>query len=418
MKKYLAPLMATIFAVSISGAAFAQTEITLYSFSGGGDGYYPLGGLILDATGTLYGTSFFGGTTNLFCRVGCGTVFQLLHNGAAWDFRTRYSFKGEPTDVGHPFARLTFDSQGDLYGAGVNGGPNFCFADSCGGIFKLSSSPEWKESVIYFFSPNSGDSPGSGLTLYKGNFYGVTSFGPERNGDVGYGTAYELAPAGGGTWKHTIIHAFHFGLDGYEPSSDLVFDQEGHAYGSTPYGGKNQAGDVFELSRNGHGGWASRLILNGPTFSLIFGPDGNLYGPSTSGSGNCTGACGSIVELERTATGWKQVPLYEFKDDTDGSTPGTVVFDKEGNIYGTTFLGGTGSCQFFQYPGCGTVFKLTKVNGHWHKKTLYNFTGGTDGEFPNGTQLAIDASGNLYGATLGGATFDTSGFGTIYEIQP
>lgn len=147
MKNYIAALLAIVFSMSVSIAALAQTEVTLYSFKGGQDGYYPLGGLILDASGNLYGTTFFGGTTSLFCGVGCGTVFQLRPTAGTWTFQTLHSFKGQPADVGHPFAELTFNS-GNLYGTGVDGGPNFCFADSCGGIFQLSHSPKWKESII------------------------------------------------------------------------------------------------------------------------------------------------------------------------------------------------------------------------------------------------------------------------------
>jgi hypothetical protein len=96
-----------------------------------------------------------------------------------------------------------------------------------------------------------------------------------------------------------------------------------------------------------------------------------------------------------------------------------VVFDNAGSLYGTTFLGGTGTCQFYQYSGCGTVFKLTlATDGKWHKTTLYNFTGGSDGEFPNSGNLILDATGDLYGATLGGASYDSSGYGTVYRITP
>jgi len=431
MQRYIAFLFGIALTVSISLAAKAQTKITLYNFTGGGDGNTPVGGLVLDKAGNLYGTTLWGGTSagEICGTFGCGTVFQLTPVAGAWDFRSLYSFNGEPTDVGFPRAHLTFDSKGNLYGTG-DGGPNPCFTSDCGGVFKLSRSNGWKESVIYYFSRNTGDSSGSGLTLYKGNFYGVTSSGPEtKNQKVGFGTVFELSPALDGRWTHHIIHAFHWGVDGYGPQSDVVLDQQGHLYGANPNGGVNRVGDDFELIPNGHGGWFERIIHSEPTdvptdlffhsTHLIIGPDGNLYGPSRQGSGSCSEACGSIVELERTPTGWKQVTLYEFKDETDGSTPGTVVFDKQGNIYGATLFGGEElACPYFgSIVGCGTVFKLTKVTGQWHKKTLYNFGGGSDGAFPNGEQLAIDASGNLYGATLGGTPFNDILFGTIYEMQ-
>ena len=161
------------------------------------------------------------------------------------------------------------------------------------------------------------------------------------------------------------------------------------------------------------------MIDNANASTLIVDKNGNLYGSSSGGgSSNCQGGCGTVFKLQHTPTGWRQTTLYEFTDVTDGFAPGALVFDAEGNLYGTTMLGGTGTCEFFQYPGCGTVFKLVPAKGSWQKTTLYNFVGGTDGEFPNGNALVMDSSGNLYGATLGGATYGSSGYGTIYEIQP
>jgi uncharacterized repeat protein (TIGR03803 family) len=221
-----------------------------------------------------------------------------------------------------------------------------------------------------------------------------------------------------GHWNHTIIHSFTGGNDGYEPYADPVFDQQGHLYGSTPYGGTNQGGDIYELS-NSTSGWTLSVIDNAPSAStMIVDKNGNLYGSlAQGGSANCTFGCGSVIELQNTGTGWKQTTLYEFMGGTDGEGPSALVFDASGNLYGTTF-GGTGTCMYYQYSGCGTVFKLTPGSSGWQKTTLYNFTGGSDGEFPNGNALVIDSSGNLYGATFGGAASGGSGYGTIYEIQP
>ena len=420
MRIHIALIAAFALTISLTALSHAQTETTLYSFTGASDGYLPFGGLVFDAAGSLYGTNYFGGTINGSCPVGCGTVFQLTQSGGAWTFNTLHSFAGDATDVGHSYAHVTFDPHGNLFGTGgTGGGPADCYSgESCGGVFELSRSNAWKETIIFSFTPNTGLTPYSGLTFEKGSFYGTTWFGPGSKRVVGDGTVYSLSLGKNGLWNQAIVHSFTGGSDGYEPTADLVFDQHGHLYGSTPYGGTDQAGDVFELNR-ANTGWTLNLIDNANASTLIVDKSGNLYGSSSGGgSSNCQGGCGTVFKLQHTATGWRQTTLYEFTDTTDGFVPGALVFDAEGNLYGTTMLGGTGTCEFFQYPGCGTVFKLAPAKGSWQKTTLYNFIGGTDGEFPNGNALVMDSSGSLYGATLGGATYGSSGYGTIYEIRP
>jgi uncharacterized protein YceK len=399
---------------------------TLYTFTGGSDGYLPYSGLVFDAKRNLYGTTFFGGAT----QVCCGTVFQLAPKpGGSWSLNTIHIFVGSPDDVAHSYAHLTFDQRGNLYGTGGAGGPNFCPAlmDFCGGIFRLTrSNSGWKESLIFNFSSSSGDTPFASLTLFKGDLYGSTWFGPEKTNDPGNGTVFLLGPGRQNEWKHHTIYSFKGGADGYEPSSDLVLDRQGNVYGSTPYGGGSA--DIFELTRNSRGGWKEKLVYSFPPTgsgsswpsTLILDSAGNLYGATAEGGHGCRSGCGTIFELKRGKTGWQEITLYQFAGGSDGYNPsGGLVFDAQGNLYGTTFLGGTGKCQFYSSPGCGTVFKLTHAkDGTWHKTTLHNFTGGSDGEFPGFGSLIFDSAGNLYGTSEGGATFGSSGFGTVFEITP
>ena len=432
--------LALINAASTAQTGKAKTKMPsarfklLYGFTGGSDGYNPQGGLVFDDNGALYGTTFFGGTVNNECNVGCGTVFRLARTNRHRKLETIHSFAGYPNDVGHSYAHVTFDKSGNLYGTAGGGGLNLCFDGfPCGGIFNLSPSRGgWDESVIYNFTKHSGETPYSGLTLYKGVLYGTTWFGPESKGNVGNGTVFTLALENG-SWKHKIIHAFAGGVDGYEPYADLVFDKNGNPYGSTPYGGTSYSGDIFKLVRNGKGGWnetllysfASNYVSGAYPSALVFDSSGNLYGVTSSG-GTTTGqdcriyGCGTVFELKHGKTGWRQIILYKFAGGGDGYSPGAgLVFDNAGSLYGTTFLGGTGTCQFGQYPGCGTVFKLIRAtDGKWHKTTLYNFAGGSDGEFPNNGNLILDDAGHLYGATLGGAAYGSSGYGTVYQITP
>ena len=420
MRTHIALIAGLALTIGFTTLLQAQTETTLYSFTGASDGYLPFGGLVFDAAGNLYGTNFFGGTINSSCPVGCGTVFQLTPSGGAWTFNTLHSFAGDATDVGHSYAHVTFDPHGNLFGTGgTGGGPGDCYSgESCGGVFELSRSNAWKESVIFSFTPNTGLTPYSGLTFEKGSFYGTTWFGPGSKRVVGDGTVYSLSLGKNGVWNHAIVHSFTGGNEGYEPSADPVFDPQGHLYGSTPYGGTAQAGDIFELTR-GSTSWTLNVIDNTNASTLIVDKSGNLYGSSVKEVPRIVRADAELFSSSSTHPQAGDRPLSTSSLMSPmGSLPGALVFDAEGNLYGTTMLGGTGTCEFFQYPGCGTVFKLVPAKGSWQKTTLYNFIGGTDGEFPNGNALVMDSSGNLYGATLGGATYGSSGYGTIYEIQP
>jgi hypothetical protein len=402
----------------------------LYGFTGAGDGYLPFGGLAFDKNGALYGTNFFGGTVNNSCPVGCGTVFQLLPTtNGPWTQNTLHSFAGYPSDVGHSYAHVTFGTKGNLFGTAGDGGKNLCFADSCGGIFELSfANGVWQESVIYNFDKHSGETPYSGMTLYKGVLYGTTWFGPQKKGNVGYGTVFALTRGTNGQWKHKIVHAFDISTDGYEPYADLFIDNRagkcchGNLYGSTQVGGPQGEGNTFKLLPGSDGTWSEKLLYPSGTSTLTMDSKGTLYGTiGGGGSSNCEGGCGTVFKLQVVpGKGWQLSTLYEFQGGNDGYAPDAgLVFDAAGNLYGTTFLGGNDSCQFYQYSGCGTVFQLIPAgNGTWNKTTLYYFTGGDDGEFPSDGTLILDNAGRLYGTTLGGATYGSSGYGTVYQITP
>jgi uncharacterized repeat protein (TIGR03803 family) len=150
-----------------------------------------------------------------------------------------------------------------------------------------------------------------------------------------------------------------------------------------------------------------------------------LYGTASTGGSylsGCGGAgCGTVFELKHTASGWDQIVLYSFTGGTDGGAPsGSLIFDKAGNLYGTAYEGGElgGSCP--GTPGCGVVFELQSVNGHWVEKVLHSFLGGTDSANPS-SDLVFDRDGNLYGATQGGggpAYCYGLGCGTVFELSP
>jgi len=154
---------------------------------------------------------------------------------------------------------------------------------------------------------------------------------------------------------------------------------------------------------------------------LISDANGNLYGLSNGGIKNCpgSGGCGTVFELVRGRNGWERKVLYRFRGGSkDGALPGgRLVFDKKGNLYGTTgYGGGSSAC----YLGCGTVFELTPSSGgDWTETILHRFEGGSDGAYPG--VIILNAFGSLYGVTTyggGGSCFSNYGCGTVYELTP
>src|ERR1017187_10338672 len=276
-----------------------------------------------------------------------------------------------------------------------------------------------QEKVLHNFSgiPD-GASPMAGLIWdAAGNLYGTTVWGgtsPSCGG--GCGTVFELTPAAGGGWTEKVLWSFGNGTDGVSPVAGMVFDAAGNLYGTTLYGGTTGFGTVFELTPAADGTWAEKVLYsfgNGtdgsiPDSGLIFDADGNLYGTTTQGG--TFNQTGTVFELTPAAGGiGTEKVLHSFGNGTDGTYPeGGLIFDAAGNLYGTTWGGGA------QGNG-GTVFELTTAaGGTWPERGLHNFGSGADGAHP-GAGLVFDAAGNLYGTTRGGGTY---GGGTVFELTP
>src|ERR1019366_2578878 len=277
-----------------------------------------------------------------------------------------------------------------------------------------------EEKVLHNFNNDGTDGyyPEVGLIVdAAGNLYGTTTAGGAYNS----GTGFELTPAAGGGWTETVLHNFGNGTDGATPYAGLIFDAAGNLYGTTQYGGTYGVGTVFELTPAGGGSWTEKVLYsfnhNGadggvPAAGLIFDAAGNLYGTTVNGGtgSNCVLGCGTVFELTPAAGGgWTEQVLHSFNNNgADGSTPfAGLIFDAAGNLYGTTFAGGT--------YGYGTVFELTPAaGGGWTETVLHNFGNGTDGTAPY-AGLIFDAAGNLYGTTFVGGTY---GYGTVFEVTP
>ncbi len=393
--------------------AAAQAETVLYSFSGT-DGETPYAGVIFGSKGRLYGTTAYGGTYN------SGTAFELAPKaGGGWEAKVLHNF-GHGKDGSSPIGGMVFDTAGNLYGTTEYGGTGSCTVaglPGCGTVFELSrqSDGAWTEKVLYDFPGETGRCPHAGLIFgASGSLYGTT-YGSVCGGAV----AFELSPTTGGGWAEKVLYS----VPNTGPAASLVFDGAGNLYGTTIDGGAYDYGTVFELRPQVGGGWAERVLHNfshsgrdgeNPYAGLIFDAAGNLYGTTVGGGKDtiCGGAgCGTVFELKPNAGGgWTEEVLHSFNNNgTDGYYPySSLVFDAAGNLYGTTWQGGANNG--------GTLFELTPAaGGGWTETVVHDFqNNGTDGYAPY-AGLIFDAAGNLYGTTQSGGPY---GFGTVFEIKP
>lgn len=400
------------------GSKGIWVEKIIHEFRAIEDGVHPEGNLIFDAEGNLFGTTVFGGLAD------CGTVFELSPTTEGWKETIAHNFS-YLSDGQNPLAGVIFDAAGNLYGTTSAGGSRY---SGGGTVFRLSpsSTAEWTESTLHTFSGGSdGANPAGGVILDSaGNLYGTTQYGPQG----GFGVVFELSPTSGGAWVEKTIS-----VQVINPVASLIFDSYDNLYGTSTGSGDpgacnngNGCGEIFELSPTTGGGWKTSTLytftgnLDGiyPAAGLILDAAGNLYGTTATGGGtNCTWTsptsgggpqgCGTVFKLTRSSNGkWTETRLYVFPG-TDGYFPSSgLTADAEGNLYGTTYFGGT--------YGFGEIFKLTPSNGSLVTTPLHSFTGGSDGGNPNG--LILDAVGNLYGSTQSGGGLYSCG--VVFELSP
>jgi len=412
-KTILVIVVSTLFVLMVAStqSAQAQTFTVIHDFTGGQDGARPFAGLTMDQSGNLYGTTDNGGVRFGGC---CGTVFKLTNRVSGWVFTPLYSFQGSPDGAG-PMARVVFGPDGRLSGTTYGGGS---FTDlyacryGCGTVFRLQPPAT---------APRSA-----------------------------------LAP-----WGETQLH--DFGSDDTQyPTGDLTFDQEGNLYGTTSFkhysGGRGQGGSVYQMR-----GTSEAILYNfaddpqngyEPWGGVIFDRNGNLYGTTIFGGAGV----GTIFQLTSSGSGWTKNVLYRFQGGSDGGCPfGGLISDEAGNLFGSTsgynsqvatifeltpsgggwtfsvlytFAGdgpkaslvmdaagnlyGTtcGDCELSNDKG--TVFKLTHSGNSWIYTLLHQFTGGTDGAEPF-SNVTLGANGKLYGTATGGGAH---GYGVVWEITP
>jgi len=405
------------FLMAVQPVSTADTAKVLHSFGEGDDGVSPRSGLVFDAAGSLYGTTYAGGAFK------AGTVFKLTPNtNGKWKEKVLHSF-GKGKDGASPYAGLVFDGAGNLYGTTGAGG-----AHNNGTVFEVMPGADggWTEKILHSFDLNGKDGalPLAGLIFDSaGNLYGTTATGGDVPCDPpnGCGTVFKLTPGTNGQWIHTGLHSFRgngaTSRDGANPEASLIFDANGNLYGTTAAGGRSY-GTVFELTPGSNGSWTESVLyrfcavqhcVDGthPFAGLIFDAQGNLYGTTSGGGAFCSnGGCGTVFQLTPGAGGnWTKNVLHSFRGRADGAGPlGNLAFDASGNLYGTTVTG---------LQNTGTVFQLSQVNGQWTNTVLYTFKSWQGFEPFDG--VIFDAAGHLYGTASSGGAY--SG-GTVFQITP
>jgi len=339
----------------------------------------------------------------------------------------------------YPGSPFTADAEGNLYTAAANGGETQCFFYGCGAIYQWKPGAHRQPTMLYSFSGSSdGAGPGGRLALdAQGNLYGTAGYAGDFNACFGQGcgVVYKLSPASSGFWTQTVLYTFEGETDGMTPLS-VVLDAQGNIFGLTKNGGGNSCsggqtcGTVFELSPTSGGTWTETILhtFTGgsdggiPLGSLNFDAQGNLFGTTDVGgvvSFACSVGCGTVFELSPSSGGWTFTTIYDF-DYAHGVGPvGSLVIDASGNLYGATY----GGAKKYSYcpGGCGVVFELSPSASGW-KQTLLHAFSGPDGANVQGG-LTLDAGGNLFGTTTsGGNPRCTSGFqvgcGVVFELSP
>jgi hypothetical protein len=414
--------------------AAAQSEATLYRFTGAADGANPVGGLVADPAGNLYGT-----TSNRWTS-GDGTIFELSPptSGYTWTFQTLFTFTDKNLQGSVPAASLLRDSEGNLYGTASAGGG----VRNCGSVFRLGPpNPSGQRAFTplhVFAGSTDGCAPVASLIMDgSGNLYGTTSGGGSICipwSGCSLGVVFELSPPAvpGGEWTENTLYRFGSSgsNDGAVPEGGLVFGTNGWLYGTTAYSLGVGSGTVFGLAPPSvpGGTWTQHILYSfqgglkgssNPAAGVVFDAAGNLYGTTTdyqSGSDYCSGGapCGHVYELSpptNSGQHWTYTSIWAYTGRSDGYYPAdSVTLDSSGNLYATAYYGG--------------VIKLSPPavsGGTWTETSLYNFISFQGGYWPYGNVI-FGPDGRLYGTLSAGGLLDcpnwAEGCGTVFSLAP
>jgi uncharacterized repeat protein (TIGR03803 family) len=340
---------------------------------------------------------------------GCGIVYRLVPNASKPTYKldVLHTFKGAPGDGAAAEAKLLLDKSGNLYGTTYFGGK---YDGGTLFKLHPTSSGYTESILHSFGSGQDGEYPVSEVIEVKGMLYGTTvgggtyvnppfcmQYGGVPNGTCG--TVYAVNPV---TGAERVLHSFGGAGDGENPFAALL-DVAGTLYGTTDLGGANEyCGTVFSIATDGSGERVVHSFHNAPSdgcdsSASLISVNGTLYGTTGSGGGNFCPHCEGTLFSVDLSTGTEQV-LHEFGEPGDGSEPHAAVTDVQGVLYGTTTIGGLSNCE--SGFGCGTIFSFAPSPSNPSYNVLYRFKGGHDGAGPLGALLYSQRE--LYGTTTSG----------------
>ncbi len=323
--------------------AWDGTLTVLYVFRGRSDGAEPIGGLVADGQGNLYGTTNSGGAHH------AGVVFKIDSNGA----ETVLHAFGSRRDGKYPEAGLTIGRDGNFYGttSGGGGSRGSCGRVGCGTVFMLA--PDGTETVLHrFTSGDDGAVPVAPLTLGRdGAFYGTTKWGGDPV--CGCGTIFRVGRSG----DVKTLHAFAGNSDGENPEAPLIEDKARNWYGTTSAGGSyrcdgGMCGTVFKLAADGSES-VLHVFADGsdgsyPLSGLLLDGSGNLLGTTSAGGTGC--GCGTVFMLAPDGT---ETILHAFTGGDDGQQPFAGLSRRSDHkVVGTASWGGTN--------GHGVIFEVAR----------------------------------------------------------
>jgi hypothetical protein len=345
----------------------------LYNFPGGAGGNVPEA-VVMGSGGSLYGVTFAGGVGN--GGAGWGTVFKLAPQSSGYSATILYRFAGYP-DAGQPNGPIAIDKTGSLYGSSqfggtTNNGAVFKMTPSASGYSESL--------IYSFPGGSGGEMPEAGVAMDQhGNIFGTTGYGGSFQGVCGSlggcGIVFEISPTKSG-YSERVIHAFEGNPnDGDMPYGVPTVDQHtGAIYGTTAYGGlyeRNANGTAFKLVPKGSAYTESILhsFTGGDGFlpqgALLVTRDGTVYGTTSFGGGGCRGiGCGSVFEITPAHGGYAFHVVYDFENPRRGADPEqtNLLTDASGALFGTTRSGGSATQCSDGGPGgakgCGVVFKI------------------------------------------------------------
>jgi uncharacterized repeat protein (TIGR03803 family) len=213
------------------------------------NGYDPLAPPIWDGKGNLWGTMADGGIVQPDCPtgLGCGVIFEMTPNGdGTWTYQVVHRFASSPTDGQGPFGGLLMDASGNLYGTTDGGGTH---ANGTIFRFSYKGGKLQGRYLYDFPNCLQGCYPMGTLARDKaGNLYGMAQGGTNSCGGLSCGVVYKLAPQSNGTWKYSVLVNLSETTGGVLPFYGLILDSQGNLYGVTSSFGKYGGGTAFEIT--------------------------------------------------------------------------------------------------------------------------------------------------------------------------